>query len=74
MGDTDLTLDPKEALADIRTLARFALQSGNMAAMTRDLEIILTIAEMHAGLREISRGSAASLRGLNLRRRWRPPG
>ena len=42
----DRILDPKEALADIQTLARFALQSGDMAIMTRDLEMILTIAEM----------------------------
>jgi hypothetical protein len=33
-------------LADIQTLARFALQSGDTAVMQRDLEMILTIVEM----------------------------
>jgi hypothetical protein len=48
MSDTKpterLRLFPEEALADIRTLARFALQSG--ARMKRDLEMILTIVEL----------------------------
>ena len=35
---------PIKALADIQTLARFALQSGEVARMKRDLEMILTIA------------------------------
>lgn len=50
MSDTNPTEepppDPEEALVDIRTLARIALQSGDMAVMQRDLEMILTIAEM----------------------------
>jgi hypothetical protein len=50
MSDTKPTghirLFPEEALADIRTLARFALQSGEAARMKRDLEMILTITEM----------------------------
>lgn len=46
MSDADAPLDPKEALADIRTLARFALESGNTAVMARDLEMILTIVEL----------------------------
>ena len=50
MSDTkptgQLRLFPEEALADIRTLARVALQSGDMARLKRDLEMILTIAEM----------------------------
>jgi hypothetical protein len=33
-------------LVDIRTLAIFALKSGDQTRMKRDLEIILTIAEM----------------------------
>jgi hypothetical protein len=36
----------EEALADIRTLARVALESGDPTVMRRDLEMILTIAEM----------------------------
>jgi hypothetical protein len=36
----------KEALVDIRTLAIFALQSSDQIRMKRDLEMILTIAEM----------------------------
>jgi Asp-tRNA(Asn)/Glu-tRNA(Gln) amidotransferase C subunit len=50
MSDTkpteQLRLFPEEALADIRTLARFALQSGEVARMKRDLEMILTIVEI----------------------------
>jgi hypothetical protein len=47
MSDADRPSDdPKDALADIQILARFALQSGDMVVMTRDLEMILTIAEM----------------------------
>lgn len=50
MSDTKptekLRLFPEEALADIRTLARFALQSGEVARFERDLEMILTITEM----------------------------
>jgi hypothetical protein len=48
MSDTkptaELTLE--EALADIRTLARFAIQGGDPTRMKRDLEMILTITEM----------------------------
>lgn len=55
MSDTkpteQLRLFPEEALADIRTLARFALQSGEVARMKRDLEMILTIVEMVRPLR-----------------------
>jgi hypothetical protein len=36
----------EEALVDIQTLARFALQSRDQAIMTRDLKMILTIVEM----------------------------
>ncbi|WP_439924448.1 hypothetical protein [Nitrobacter sp. JJSN] len=58
MSDTKPTgeppLEPKEALVDIRTLARVALQSGDMAVMQRDLETILTIAEMVLPLRKQS--------------------
>jgi len=50
MSDTKPTehirLFPEEALADIRTLARFALESGDITIMKRDMEMILTIAEM----------------------------
>jgi len=35
-GDKELSLDPREALADIRTLARVALESEDTAVMTRD--------------------------------------
>jgi hypothetical protein len=41
-----IRLFPEEALADIRTLARFALQSGEIDRMKRDLEMILAITEM----------------------------
>ncbi len=44
-GDKELSLDPREALADIRTLARVALESEDTAVMTRDLEMILTIVD-----------------------------
>lgn len=40
----ELTLE--EAMADIQTLARFALESGDSAVMKRDLEMILAITEM----------------------------
>jgi hypothetical protein len=48
MSDTEPPTEPtlEEALVDVRTLARVALESGNMAVMRRDLELILTIAEM----------------------------
>jgi hypothetical protein len=48
MIETRPTAEPtlEEALIDIRTLARVALQSGDQARMKRDLEMILTIAEM----------------------------
>ena len=36
----------EEALVDIERLARVALQSRDKAVMARDLEMILTIAEM----------------------------
>jgi hypothetical protein len=52
MGDIEPPLDPKEALNDIRTLARFALQSDNKDVMQRDLEMILTIAEMALSQRQ----------------------
>jgi hypothetical protein len=39
---TKPTLDPKNALADIQTLARVPLERGEMAVMRRDLEMILT--------------------------------
>lgn len=45
MGDTDITLGPTEALADIQTLARVALESNDPIVMRRDLEMILTITE-----------------------------
>jgi hypothetical protein len=45
MGDTDVTLDPTEALADIQTLARIALEINDPIVMRRDLEMILTITE-----------------------------
>ena len=44
-GDKELSLDPREALADIRTLARVALESEDTAVMKRDLEMILTIVD-----------------------------
>jgi hypothetical protein len=46
MGDNRSTLDPREALADIQTLARVALCSDDLIAVQRDLEMILTIVEM----------------------------
>jgi hypothetical protein len=48
MSDTEPPTEPtlEEALVDVRTLARVALESSNMAVMRRDLELILTIAEM----------------------------
>jgi hypothetical protein len=48
MSDTEPTaeLTLEEAMADIQTLARFALQSGDLAVMRRDLEMILAITEM----------------------------
>ena len=47
MSDTKPPMEPtlEEALVDIRTLARVALQSGDVAVMKRDLEMILTIVE-----------------------------
>ena len=44
-GDKEPSLDPREALADIRTLARVALESEDTAVMKRDLEMILTIVD-----------------------------
>ena len=38
-------IDPMEALVDIRTLARVALESEDTAVMARDLEMILTIVD-----------------------------
>ncbi|WP_165475222.1 hypothetical protein [Nitrobacter sp. Nb-311A] len=38
-------LGPEEALVDIRTLARVALESDDAAVMKRDLEMILAIVE-----------------------------
>jgi hypothetical protein len=48
MPDAMPTAEPslEEALVDIQTLARVALQSDDVAIMRRDLEMILTIAEM----------------------------
>jgi hypothetical protein len=46
MNDTTLPLDPEEALVDIRTLVRAALQSDEIIAVQQDLEMILTIVEM----------------------------
>lgn len=48
MSDNSPPREPtlEEALVDIRTLARIALESGDPRAMRRDLEMILTIAEM----------------------------
>jgi hypothetical protein len=37
--------NPSEALADIQTLVRVALESADAAVMRRDLELILTITE-----------------------------
>ena len=45
MSDTKPTPDPKGTLADIRTLARVALESNDPVVMRRDLEMILTIVE-----------------------------
>ena len=45
MNDTKPTPDPKGALADIRVLARVALESNDPIVMRRDLEMILTITE-----------------------------
>jgi hypothetical protein len=47
MSDTSIgepTLE--EALVDVRTLARVALESDDVAVIKRDLEMIVTIAEM----------------------------
>jgi hypothetical protein len=38
-------LDPEGALVDIRTLARVALQSDDLAIVQKDLEIILAIVD-----------------------------
>lgn len=48
MSDATPTGEPplEQALVDIRTLARVALESGDVAVMRRDLEMILTIVEM----------------------------
>ena len=48
MNDTTPPGEPslEEALVDIRTLARVALESADPTVMKRDLEMILTIAEM----------------------------
>lgn len=46
MGDTVLKLDPIEALFDIQTLVRVALQSDDIIAVQQDLEMILMIVEM----------------------------
>ena len=48
MSDNSPRREPtlEEALVDIRTLARVALESGDPTVMRRDLEMILTIAEM----------------------------
>jgi hypothetical protein len=51
MSESDHASPPEEptleeALVDIRTLARVALESGDPTGMRRDLEMILTIAEM----------------------------
>jgi hypothetical protein len=45
MSDDKPALDPAKALADIRTLARVALESADPVVMRRDLELILTITE-----------------------------
>jgi hypothetical protein len=45
MGDTEHLLDPREALIDIQTLVRVALESADPDVMRRDLELILTITE-----------------------------
>ena len=44
-GDKEPSLDPREALVDIRTLARVAIESEDTAVMKRDLEMILTIVD-----------------------------
>jgi hypothetical protein len=44
-GDKEPPIDPREALVDIRTLARVALESEDTAVMKRDLEMILTIVD-----------------------------
>ena len=51
MSETNDTTPPgerslEEAWVDIRTLARVALESAGPVVMQRDLEMILTIAEM----------------------------
>ena len=47
MSNTTPTGEPplEEALVDIRTLARVALESNDPVVMRRDLEMILTITE-----------------------------
>ena len=44
-GDKEPSLDSREALVDIRTLARVALESEDTAVVKRDLEMILTIVD-----------------------------
>jgi len=41
-ADRTNSIFPEEALADIRTSARFALESRDFAIVKRDLEMILT--------------------------------
>jgi len=47
MSDTKPTAEPilAEAMVDVRTLARIALESDDIAVIKRDLEMILTIPE-----------------------------
>jgi hypothetical protein len=48
MSDTEPPAEPtlEEAMVDVRTLARVALESDDIAVIKRDLEMILMMAEM----------------------------
>jgi hypothetical protein len=48
MSDAEPPAEPtlEEAMVDVRTLARVALESDDIAVIKRDLEMILMIAEM----------------------------
>lgn len=43
MPNIEPPLDPKEALTDIKTLARVALQCDNLKAMQKQIEMILVL-------------------------------
>jgi hypothetical protein len=71
-GDKEPSLDPREALVDIRTLARVAIESEDTAVMKRDLEMILTIVgkALPSGARKPLR---SDLRSIILNGRPRDP-